>query len=77
MLDWLSYTKTMAPQTLVRMLRPATYVMLILCLNHYNQFIVGTVWKDLDWDGMYDTNEGLGGVTVTPDAGTYYAITCQ
>ena len=43
--------------------------------NHYNQFIVGTVWKDLDWDGMYDTNEGLGGVTVTPDAGTYFAIT--
>jgi hypothetical protein len=43
--------------------------------TQYNQFIVGTVWKDLDWDGMYDPNEGLGGVTVTPDAGTYYAIT--
>jgi len=43
--------------------------------NHYNQFIVGTVWKDNDWDGMYDPNEGLGGVTVMPDAGTYYAIT--
>ena len=43
--------------------------------DHYNQFIVGTVWHDLDWDGMYDPNEGLGGVTVTPDAGTFYAIT--
>ena len=43
--------------------------------NHYNQFIVGTVWNDIDWDGMYDPNEGIGGVTVTPDSGTYYAIT--
>ncbi len=39
--------------------------------NHYNQFIVGTVWNDTDWDGMYDPNEGVGGVTVTPDSGTY------
>jgi hypothetical protein len=43
--------------------------------NHYNQFIVGTVWRDLDWDGFYDLNEGVGGVTVTPEAGTFYAIT--
>jgi hypothetical protein len=43
--------------------------------NHFNQFIVGTVWNDLDWDGMYDPNEGIGGVTVMPDSGTYFAIT--
>ncbi len=43
--------------------------------NQYNQFIIGTVWRDIDWDGMYDPNEGIGGVRVTPDSGTYYAIT--
>jgi hypothetical protein len=43
--------------------------------NQYNQFIVGTVWRDLDWDGMYDPGEGIGGIIVTPDSGTYYAIT--
>jgi len=40
-----------------------------------NRFIVGTVWEDLNGDGDYDENEGLGGVTVMPDSGTYYAIT--
>jgi hypothetical protein len=45
--------------------------------DQYNQFIVGTVWNDIDWDGMYDPGEGIGGVTVTPSAGTYYAITAN
>ncbi len=41
----------------------------------HNRFIVGTVWDDLDSDNVYDEGEGLSGVTVTPDSGTYYAVT--
>lgn len=41
----------------------------------HNRFIVGTVWDDLDADGEYDEGEGIGGVMVAPDHGTYYAIT--
>lgn len=43
--------------------------------DHYNQFIVGTVWRDLNGNNIYDPGEGIGGVTVTPNAGTYYAVT--
>lgn len=43
--------------------------------DHYNVFLVGTVWEDLDNDGMYDDGEGIEGVSVTPDKGTYYAVT--
>ena len=43
--------------------------------NHYNRFIVGTVWNDLDSDGMYDPGEGVGNVTVMPNSGMYYAVT--
>ena len=43
--------------------------------DHYNQFIVGTVWRDLNGNSQYDPGEGTGGVTVTPNAGTYYAVT--
>ncbi len=43
--------------------------------DHYNRFIVGTVWEDTDGDAMYDPGEGIGGVTVMPDTGTYYAVT--
>ncbi len=45
--------------------------------DHYNRFLVGTVWNDSDGDGLYDPGEGIGGVTVMPDAGTYYAITAD
>jgi hypothetical protein len=45
--------------------------------NQFNRFIVGTVWRDQDGDDFYDPGEGLGGVTVTPDLGTYYAITAD
>ena len=45
--------------------------------NHYNRFLVGTVWNDTDENGRYDPGEGIGGVTVMPDAGTYYAITAD
>ncbi|MDY7077710.1 MAG: hypothetical protein SXV54_12385 [Chloroflexota bacterium] len=43
--------------------------------NLYNRFLVGTVWQDSDGDSMYDPGEGIAGVTVTPDSGTYYAVT--
>ncbi len=43
--------------------------------SDHNRFIVGTVWEDADADGEYDAGEGLGGVTVMPNAGTYYAVT--
>lgn len=44
-------------------------------LNHHNRFLVGTVWKDMDGDAMYDPDEGVGGVTVRTDQGSYYAVT--
>lgn len=43
--------------------------------DHYNVFIVGTVWRDSDEDELYDPGEGIGGVTVMPDSGDYYAVT--
>ncbi len=43
--------------------------------NHFNTFIVGTVWTDADGDNQYDPGEGKGSATVMPDQGTYYAIT--
>lgn len=43
--------------------------------NHYNRFLVGTVWEDLDGDGCYDPGEGLGGVEVLPSRGPWYAVT--
>jgi hypothetical protein len=43
--------------------------------NHYNRFLVGTVWSDDDGDDFYDPGEGVGGVTVMPDHGAYYAVT--
>ncbi len=41
----------------------------------YNLFIVGTVWTDANSNDMYDPGEGVSGVTVKPDSGTYYAVT--
>jgi len=43
--------------------------------NHYNRFLVGTVWSDKDNDDFYDPGEGIGGVTVRPDQGDYFAVT--
>jgi len=43
--------------------------------DHFNQFIVGTVWRDLNGNNLYDPGEGIGGVVVTPNAGIYYAVT--
>jgi len=45
--------------------------------DHYNRFLVGTVWNDLDTNGMYDPGEGLGGITVRPMPGTFHATTSE
>jgi hypothetical protein len=43
--------------------------------DHHNRFIVGTVWEDTNSNSQYDPGEGLAGVTVMPDKGTYFAVT--
>ena len=43
--------------------------------DHHNRFIVGTVWEDMNSNSQYDPGEGLAGVTVMPDKGTYFAVT--
>ena len=43
--------------------------------NHYNRFIVGTVWSDSNTNDLYEAGEGRGNVTVMPDRGSYYAVT--
>ena len=45
--------------------------------DHYNRFLVGTVWEDANHNSQYDPGEGIGGVTVMPDIGTYYAVTAN
>ena len=45
--------------------------------DHYNRFIVGTVWEDTNGNDQYDPGEGLGGVRVLPDKGEFYAITAD
>jgi hypothetical protein len=45
--------------------------------DHYNQFLVGTVWTDSNGNDRYDPGEGIGGVSVTPDQGAYYAVTAN
>ncbi len=43
--------------------------------NHYNIFIVGTVWEDSNNNNIYDPGEGIGDVPVVPDQGSFFAIT--
>lgn len=45
--------------------------------NHFNRFVVGTVWQDHNANDRYDPGEGIGNVTITPDRGAYYAITAH
>jgi len=45
--------------------------------NHYNRFLVGTVWVDSNGNDQYDPGEGIGGVTVNPNLGTYFAVTAD
>ena len=44
-------------------------------VDHYDRFLVGTVWEDLDGNGTYDPGEGLGGVTVMPRTGPWFSVT--
>lgn len=43
--------------------------------NHFNRFLVGTVWSDTNGNDRYDPGEGMGGVRVQPNAGAWHAIT--
>ncbi len=45
--------------------------------DHHNRFLVGTVWEDLDDDGLYDPGEGIEGAVVMPSAGPYFAVTAS
>ena len=38
-------------------------------------FLVGVVYDDRNGNGQYDEGEGLGGVSIVPDAGDFYAVT--
>ncbi|MBK7185698.1 MAG: T9SS type A sorting domain-containing protein [Ignavibacteria bacterium] len=39
------------------------------------RYITGVVYNDKNANGFYDIGEGLSGVSVKPDRGTYYAVT--
>lgn len=43
--------------------------------DHYDRFLVGTVWQDLDGDALYDPGEGRSGVVVSTDAAARFAVT--
>ena len=45
--------------------------------DHHNRFLVGTVWEDTNDNNTYDPGEGIGGVTVMPNQGVYYAVTAN
>jgi len=45
--------------------------------NHYNRFIVGTIWTDSNGNDQYDPGEGHGGVSITPDRGDFYSLTAD
>ena len=45
--------------------------------DHYNRFLVGTVWVDDNGNDRYDPGEGLGGVRVETDLGDFFAITAD
>jgi len=37
-------------------------------------FLLGVVYNDVNNNNFYDIGEGLGGVTITPSSGSYYAV---
>jgi hypothetical protein len=45
--------------------------------DHYNRFLVGTVWIDRNGNDQYDPGEGIGGVRVEPDQGDFFAVTAN
>lgn len=44
-------------------------------VDHFNAFLVGTVWQDTNKNSRYDPGEGYGSVMVQPSQGAYYAMT--
>lgn len=44
-------------------------------VDHFNRFIVGTVWQDQNDNDRYDPGEGLANILVTPNQGDYFALT--
>lgn len=45
--------------------------------DHFNRFLVGTVWRDRNQNAQYDPGEGTGGVTVQPEPALYHAVTAD
>ncbi len=43
--------------------------------NHYNRFIVGTIWTDTNNNDQCDPGKGHGGVNVMPNRRNFYALT--
>lgn len=43
--------------------------------DHFDRFLVGTVWRDLDGDSLYDPGEGRSGVMVSTNVSTRFAVT--
>ncbi len=43
--------------------------------DHYNRFLVGTVWSDDNGNDRYDPGEGWPGVRVELDPGEFFAVT--
>src|SRR5262249_39810136 len=39
------------------------------------QFLVGVVYNDANGNSFYDQGEGVAGIQVMPDSGTYFALT--
>jgi len=40
-------------------------------------FVTGVVYEDKNANGLYDMGEGVGGVSIVPDSGKYYAVTSR
>lgn len=45
--------------------------------THPDPWLLGVVFKDANDNGIYDAGEGLPGVTVTPESGTWDAVTSE
>ena len=45
--------------------------------NHFNKFIVGTIWEDTNSNNQYDPGEGKANVNVNLNQGAYYAVTSE
>ncbi len=43
--------------------------------NSKGPFVLGVVYNDTNQNNFYDPGEGIAGVTITPDSGTYFAVT--